>query len=324
MSRSCRRGPGRAALGWIGGLLFLVWACVRPAHADSYFLTVAGLGGEPDYEQRFTALAGDLDRILKAAGTTNHVITLSGADATRARMTESLESIAHDAGSGDDFVLILIGHGSFDGQQYKMNLVGPDISAATLAQLCNQIASRRQLIVNTTSSSGASVQVLAHAGRAVIAATKSGTEKNATVFARYWVDALRDGSADVDKNDSISALEAFQYATTKTAAFYESQKRLATEHAMFTDSGTAAAVRVASSSSGAGKLLSSITLVRLGEAGNAASNPAKRALLTKKEQLETQIDTLKYQRAAMSPDEYKQKLTMALVELAQVQESLDK
>lgn len=309
---------------WIVALALLGWACIPQARADSYFLTVAGLGGEPDYEQRFTALAGDLDRILKAAGATNHVTTLSGMDATRARMTESLESIAHDAGSGDDFVLILIGHGSYDGQQYKMNLVGPDISASSLAQLCNQIASRRQLIVNTTSSSGASVQVLAHAGRAVIAATKSGTEKNATVFARYWVDALRDGSADVDKNDSISALEAFQYATTKTAAFYESQKRLATEHAMFADSRTATAVRVASGSSGAGKLLSSITLVRLGEAGGAASDPAKRALLAKKEHLETQIDTLKYQRAAMSPDEYKQKLTMALVELAQVQEDLDK
>jgi hypothetical protein len=315
---------GYPASAWIAALILLGWAWVPQARADSYFLTVAGLGGEPDYEQRFTALAGDLDRILKAAGTTNHVITLSGTDATRARMTESLESIAKEAGSSDDFVLILIGHGSYDGQQYKMNLVGPDISASSLAQLCNQIAARRQVIVNTTSSSGASVSILAHAGRAVIAATKSGTEKNATVFARYWVDALRDASADVDKNDSISALEAFQYATTKTAAFYESQKRLATEHAIFADAGNAAAVRVASSSSGAGKLLSSITLVRLAEAGSAASNPAKRALLARKEHLETQIDTLKYQRAAMSPDEYKQKLTTALVELAQVQEDLDK
>ena len=33
-------------------------------------------------------------------------------------------------------------------------------------------------------------------GRAVIAATKSGTEKNATVFARYWVEALEDPAAE--------------------------------------------------------------------------------------------------------------------------------
>jgi hypothetical protein len=294
------------------------------AHAETYYLTVAGLGGEADYEQRFRALASDLDRLLKAADTTNHVVTLSGDNATRAHLTESFQSIADQAKADDEFVLILIGHGSYDGRHYKLNLVGPDISASSLAELCNKIAARHQLIVNTTSSSGASIAALAHEGRAVIAATKSGTEKNATVFARYWVDALRDSTADVDKNDSISALEAFQYATAKTAAFYESQKRLATEHPIFADSGSAAVVRTASVNSGAGKSLSSFVLVRLGAAGLAATDPAKRALLAKKEQLESQIDALKYQRAAMSPEDYKRQLTEALVALAKVQEDLDK
>jgi hypothetical protein len=292
--------------------------------ADTYFLTVAGLGGEPDYEQRFKAMADDLDRILRTPGATNHVTTLSGPDATRAHVSDSLRAIADQAGSNDDFVLILLGHGSFDGREYKFNLVGPDITAGALAELCNRIKARRQLIVNTTSSSGASIRALARRDRAVIAATKSGTEKNATVFARYWVDALRDSTADVDKNESISALEAFQYATARTAAFYESQKRLATEHAVFADSGNAEAVRVASTSSGAGRLLASLVVIHLGEAGAAAKDPAKRGLLTKKEQLEAQIDTLKYQRAAMSPEDYKRQLTAALVALARVQEELDK
>jgi hypothetical protein len=168
------------------------------------------------------------------------------------------------------------------------------------------------------------VSALAHAGRAVIAATKSGTERNATVFARYFVEALQDATADVDKNDSISALEAFQYATTKTAAFYESQKRLATEHAVFADAGTAAAVRVASTGNGAGRFLSSLVLVRLGAQGATAADPAKRELLVRKEQLEQQIDTLKFQRAALSPQEYRQQLTDALVALAKVQQELDK
>jgi hypothetical protein len=298
-------------------------ALPRAALADSYFLTVAGLGGEPDYEQRFRALAADLDKILKA-GATHHVITLSGDDATRAHLTESLKSIADQASADDEFILILLGHGSYDGRQYKFNLIGPDIAAGALAQLCNQIASRHQLVVNTTSSSGASVAALAHEGRAVIAATKSGTEKNATVFARYWVDALRDSTADVDKNDSISALEAFQYAATRTAAFYESQKRLATEHAVFADSGNVSLLRTASLASGAGRSLAALVLVRLGAEGVAAADPAKRALLARKQELENQIDTLKYQRAAMAPEEYKQQLTQALVALAKVQEELDK
>jgi len=299
-------------------------ALAGAARADTYFVTVAGLGGEPDYEQRFKAMADDLDRIFKMPGPTSHVTTLSGADATRARLTESLQSIAEQAGTDDDFVLILIGHGSYDGREYKFNLVGPDMTAGALAEMCNNIKSRRQLIVNTTSSSGASIRALAHRDRAVIAATKSGTEKNATVFARYWVDALRDSTADVDKNETISALEAFQYATAKTAAFYESQKRLATEHAVFADAGNAEAVRVTSTSTGAGRLLASFVVIHLGEAGAAAKDPAKRGLLTKKEQLEAQIDTLKYQRAAMSPEDYKRQLTEALVALAKVQEELDK
>jgi hypothetical protein len=295
------------------------------ARAESYYLTVAGLGGEPDYEQRFTQQAADLDRIFKATGASAHVVTLSGKEATRAHVTTTLQSIATQAKPEDDFVLILIGHGSYDGVEYKFNLPGPDISAKNLAQLCDRIPSKRQLIVNTTSSSGGSVATLARKGRAVIAATKSGTEKNATVFARYWVEALQDARADIDKNETVSALEAFQYATTKTAAFYDSQKRLATEHAVFADTGNGAvAVRVASQATGEGRLLANVALVRFGTERAASANPAKRSLLARKEQLEARIDTLKYQRAAMSPQEYRQQMTDSLVALAKVQEELDK
>ena len=35
--------------------------------ASVYYVTVAGLGGEPDYEQRFTANAKDLDKLFKAS-----------------------------------------------------------------------------------------------------------------------------------------------------------------------------------------------------------------------------------------------------------------
>ena len=299
-------------------------AAAMPVRADTYFLTVAGLGGEPDYEQRFESLAADLDRVLKGAGPGAHVFTLSGKDATRSQVTETVRLIASQAGPADDFMLFLIGHGSFDGVQYKINLPGPDLSGAEIAALCETIASKRQLIVNMTSASGGSIAALARHGRAVIAATKTGTEKNATVFARYWVEALQDPTADLDKNESISALEAFQYATAKTAAFYESQKRLATEHAVFEDTGKGPPVRAAASESGAGRFLASLALVRLGSAQAAASDPAKRGLLARKEELERKIDMLKYQRAAMAEEDYKAQLTQALVALAKVQAELEK
>jgi hypothetical protein len=302
--------------------LLCVLMTALSAHASVYYVTVAGLGGEPDYEQRFTANARDLDKLFKESGSSAHVYTLTGTQATRAQLTQTLASIAHDARPEDDFVLMLIGHGSFDGTDYKFNLVGPDITAAELADLCDRIPAKRQLIVNATSASGGSVAALEKPGRGVIAATKSGTEKNATVFARYWVEALQDPSADLDKSDSISAMEAFEFAQRKTAAFYESQKRLATEHAVFEDTGKNEPVREPSKSEGV--LLTNFTVLRIGAAQKQANNPAKQALLAKKEDLEQKIDALKYQKAAMDPADYKQQLTAALVELAQVQQELDK
>jgi hypothetical protein len=308
-------------IGLFGAALFLV---AIPARAGIYYVTVSGLGGEPDYEQRFTAMANDLDKLLKASGSEAHVYTLTGAQATRGQMTETLGQVAKQAKPEDDFVLILIGHGSFDGVEYKFNLVGPDISGAELASLCDHIPSKRQLIVNTSSSSGGSISALEKPGRAVVAATKTGTEKNATVFARYWVEALHDPTTDLDKNDTITALEAFQYAETKTAAFYDSQKRLATEHAVFEDTGKGQPVRAAATDTGEGHLLATFTVLRIGAAQRAANDPAKRDLLAKKEELEQQIDMLKYQKAAMAQGDYKKQLTDALIELARVQAELDK
>jgi len=302
--------------------LLCVLMTALSAHASVYYVTVAGLGGEPDYEQRFTANAKDLDKLFKDSGNSAHVYTLTGTQATKTQLTETLASVAHEAKPEDDFVLMLIGHGSFDGTDYKFNLVGPDITAEELAGLCDRIPARRQLIVNATSASGGSVAALEKPGRGVIAATKSGTEKNATVFARYWVEALQDPTADLDKSDSISAMEAFEYAQRKTAAFYESQKRLATEHPVFEDTGKNEPVREPSKSEGV--MLANFTVLRIGAAQKQANDPAKQALLKKKEDLEQKIDALKYQKAAMDPANYKQQLTAALVELAQVQQELDK
>ncbi len=133
------------------------------------------------------------------------------------------------------------------------------MTAAELASMLNRIPARRQLVVNMTSCSGASLAPLAKKDRIVITATKSGTEKNATIFARYWVDALRDPAADTDKNGTVSALEAFRYAQRKTAAYFESEKLLATEHAMISDTGTAKAVRDPKPENGQGMLAGGVS-----------------------------------------------------------------
>jgi hypothetical protein len=290
-------------------LLALAALAASPALGTTYILTVAGLGGEPDYEQRFAALATDTDKILRAGGGSDRVIeTLKGPDATKAKFVASLNRIAGQAKPADVFMLMMIGHGTFDGAEYKFNLPGPDISGTELAGALNRIPASRQLIVDMTSASGGIVPALKKDGRTVITATKSGMEKNATVFARFWVEALQDPTADIDKNGSISALEAFQFAERKTKAFFSDQKRLATEHAQLEDQQRAAA----------------FPLLRYGTAAAVVNDPAKRDLLGKKEEIENQIDALKYQKDLMAPDDYKRQISSLLLQLAKIQELIDK
>jgi hypothetical protein len=270
-------------------------------HAADYRVIVAGLGGEADYDTRFQLHAAESQKLLGG-----ECEALIGARATKANLKAALEKLTKTTAE-DTLTVLLIGHGTFDGLAYKFNLVGPDISAEELRGLLDPIAAR-QLVVLATSSSGAAVEALRRENRVIITATKSGTEKNAVVFARYWVEAMRDAAADTDKNEILTAAEAFQFAKQKTANFYETQKRIATEHPLLETGGIAQRYAV----------------LRMGTAQKASNDPAKRALLLKKDELETAIDKLKLEKAAMPIDAYKKRLSALLVELAQTQEEIEK
>jgi hypothetical protein len=311
----------RLAGGFFGLALLTLLLTPASLPASTYYLTVTGLGGEPDYEQHFAMWGKDIEKALKTTPDSK-VVTL--VDATREQVRAAIDGIAKQTKPQDAFVLMLIGHGSFDGYEYKINLPGPDLTASELATLLDRIPATRQLVVDMTSSSGGAIEFLRKPNRVVIAATKSGTEKNATVFARYWAEALADPAADSDKNDVVSALEAFRFADKKTVAFYESQNRLATEHAVLEDTGKGEAVRAPSPENGEGLLAAQFPLLRIGGAAAAAKDPAKLQLLAKKDELEQQIDKLKYEKAAIPPDEYKKQLGALLLQLAQTQEEIDK
>ena len=55
--------------------LLLLSALAAPA--ATFYLTIAGLGGEPDYTQRFKMWADDIDGSLKKAGGDSSVTTLN-------------------------------------------------------------------------------------------------------------------------------------------------------------------------------------------------------------------------------------------------------
>ena len=125
-------------------------------HATTYYVTISGLGGEPDYDQRFKGWANDIDSSLKKAGGDSNVITMIAP--TRDQIRARFEALAREAKPADTLVVMLIGHGTYDGVDYKFNIPGPDITGAELASLLDRVPANRQLVMNGTSSSGASIE----------------------------------------------------------------------------------------------------------------------------------------------------------------------
>jgi hypothetical protein len=83
-------------------------------------------------------------------------------------------------------------------------------------------------------------------------------------------------------------------------------------------------VKTPSAENGEGLLAGRFPLVRRGALASAASDPRKKELVAKKEELEQQIDALKYQKAAIPADQYKKQLGALLLDLAKTQEEIDK
>ncbi len=301
--------------------LFLLITMALAASANTFYLTVAGLGGEDDYDQRFTGWATDMSKL--AANEPNaKVETLTGAAATKENIEAKMKEIAGAAKADDTFVLFLIGHGTYDNIDYKFNIPGHDISATELAALLNKIPAKT-VVVDATSASGGALSALQKDKRVVIVATKSGTEKNATIFARYWVEAFRDAAADADKNQTLSALEAFKYAQQKVTSYYESQKRLSTEHSVLDDTGKSEGEKDPSAENGQGLIAGRVPILHLGSVASYVNDPKKQDLLKQKDLLETKIDELKYTKAAISDRDYTTQMRQLLLDLAKVQAGLD-
>ena len=76
-------------------MLLALWPAL--AQPKTFYLTVAGLGGEPDYEQRFDGLASEAEKSERAPGGDIEAVTLKGAQATRTAVRNALASIAQSA-----------------------------------------------------------------------------------------------------------------------------------------------------------------------------------------------------------------------------------
>lgn len=280
-----------------------------PAHAEVYYLIVGGIGGEAKYDEQFKKDTEALAAVARRSTAQNRVTVLQGEAATREAVIGALESLKTRAKAADNVIVMLVGHGSYDGELYKLNLKGPDIDGDEFAALLNAIPARSQLVVNATSASGAVLEKWAAEGRTLITATRSGFERNATRFAEHFAAALAEGSADINKNGQITAQEAFDYASRSVADSFEKDGALATEHPQI-----------------AGGAAARFTVARLGSAGPAepaVTNPAVAALVAQREKLDDEIESLRARRESMANDAYLAELQRLLVQLADVQAQID-
>lgn len=282
--------------------------------ARSHLLVVAGIGGEPQYGQAFhEAASAVVTAARERYGVPDSNVVYLGEDpardpariagkSTKANVEQALAAMARRAGAGDQVWVVLIGHGSSQGEESRFNLPGPDMSAADFKRLLARFPTQRVAFVNAASASGDFARELAGRNRVVVTATKSGLERNETVFARYFAAALAGDGADADKNGRVSLLEAFTYAKREVARHYEQGNRLLTEHAQLADGGSLAASLVLAGG-------------RAGAPG-AASDPRVAALAAERSAIEAKVEALKGRRASMDAATYERELEALLVELA--------
>ena len=301
--------------------------------AKQSILVVVGAAGTDEYRSEFMDWCNLWRRAAQQAGAEFDVI---GGDSSH----EELETVADDRDRlRDDLAaraaeesavlwIVLIGHGTFDGQAAKFNLSGPDLTAAELAEWLRPHR-RPVVVVNCASSSAPFINRLAGGDRVVITATKSGHEQNFARFGKYFSAAISDPTADLDKDDQVSLLEAFLTACRQVAEFYQQESRLATEHALLDDNGDGlgtpavwfrglrATQRAKDDASLDGTRAHQIHLIPSDREQHMPPEVRNR-----RNQIELAIAELRLEKERLSEDAYYEQLERQMVELARLYASI--
>jgi hypothetical protein len=324
-------GVSQAAGAGVRSLRFLtslVLFAASTAAAQTHLVIVSGLGGEKRYSDSFNRFGAALaDAAVDRFHIQESEVLWFGEDsaakrphyrgqATRVNVEQALTQLAGRAGPGDQIAIVLIGHGSGEGENTKISIPGPDLSAHDFAQLLGKFPTQKVAFINMTSGSGDMLPVLSGPNRVVITATKSSFERNESHFAEFFVDALTKGVADLDKDGRVSLLEAFRYATTETKRVYDTDTKLQTEHAQFDDVGLKTGVDQPDGKTTQGLLARRFFLDAGFTSRNGANDPQLAALYKDKFSIEDQIDLLRGKKTTMTEDAYDDALEVLFVQLA--------
>ena len=293
-----------------------LWTPFAYSQETTHLLIVVGLGGEAASADAFHQWAIALRTAAeKKLGIPRGQIAYLGEKperdaaqidgrSTRENLAAEIQKISARARPGETVALVLIGHGSAAAGEARFNLPGPDVSGSELAKLVEPLALEKLVIVNAFSASGDFLKPLAGKNRVIVAATKSGVEKNESVFGKFWSEAIAGDVADVDKDGRVSIAEAFDYAKQQVASSYEKDNRLLTEHAVLEDGQGGALARAT--------FLGGVT--RSAEA--PSGDPRVRELEKERRALEDRVEALKTQKDALATDVYEKELERLLLDLA--------
>jgi hypothetical protein len=319
----------RAAGGWLAAALALAgWARpAQPAGAPrAHVLVIVGASGEPAYAATFHRAALAIAEAARTRlGVAGEDVAYIGEDPTRAPgaiagrstregVAQAVGRVAARAAPGDQVWIVLIGHGSAQGEVSRFNLPGPDLTAEDFARLLAPLARQRVAFVNAASASGDFARALAGAGRAIVTATSSPSERNATHFATHFAAALANDVADVDKDGRVTLLEAFGYAKREVARAYETENRLLTEHAQLEDDGDGVATPDPAAGAKDGRLAAALALG--GGAAPGAATVASGPVSAGERALVDRVVALRARKAGMDSTAYYAELETLLVELA--------
>ena len=297
----------------INALIALSVLCISTAVvAETSVVVVQGLAGEEYYQRHFDEQVEKIKNASSKLVKDDQIVTFN-ADATKQEILTDINRIINAADSDDLLALYLIGHGSYDGRDYKFNISGADITGTELFEILSQ-APNSTVLINTSSSSGALLKLFKEQDNNskvhLITATKSGAERTATRFGRHLADALTQNEADINKNQSISLQEAFDYSVRQTQDFYDTEGLLATENAR---------LQMANNSTQAGQL----RLANLAERPAAAVSSELASLYQQRDELDRQIDTLRLRRINISEDDYLQQFQTLMINLSLLQGQID-
>jgi hypothetical protein len=306
--------------------LLILAAVMSPRAAaaeERYALIVSGVSGTEKFaasqKEWLASLQSTLEKRLGFAADRITVLSENGSGASianRDNLTRTLASFKSRLTADDTLLVVLIGHGTYDGTAAKFNLVGPDMdSREWKASLEGNPA--RLVFVNTTSSSFQFVPALSGKNRIVIAATDSAGQKYATMFPQYFIEALDQGEkADNDKNGRLSVWEAFSYASQAVKQAFEKQGTLVTERSVIDDNGDGVGKEAAAAAGTDGVLAKTTFLDPLpaSNSGNAALAGLEKRRIT----LEAEIEQLKAKKGEMPAGQYEEEFERLAIELAKV------